>query len=140
MDSSNSVSMSGDYDKSMSYIPPVTVLPIVDDIELFKFFEDQLALASQEFKNRQKEKEYKELLDKHMKENLMIPVEESIISVNSIITKSYESKLTAIVLAVLADGRLYVRLNENRLTPGMEGIWEGSYIKLADVRGIPKSK
>lgn len=48
----------------------------MDDAELFSVFCDNLVLARQEFINRQKEKEYYELINKHMMECLRIQLNE----------------------------------------------------------------
>ena len=47
----------------------------LDDLELFKVFEDNLILARQEAITRKKEKEYLELIRKHMDATLWIPVD-----------------------------------------------------------------
>ncbi len=55
-----------------------------------------------------------------------------------IITADLTSKHSALVLSIEEDGSIMVQNNENSVTPPGQYIWQGPYIKLAEVRGNPK--
>lgn len=48
---------------------------IQDALELQKIFDDNLVLAKQEALNRQWEQKYNEIMQKHLTENIRIPVD-----------------------------------------------------------------